>query len=183
MKRNPSYYFVLYFISLFFLFSCKEEKKPVSSGATQTYKTIYSKSCSGGSLTVKTKTKSNLSATGQVVLTESNKLGVGDEVEISGKINKNTCGNSPLTFSCKGTVYIDTNRTFICTSGTLGLGTTSSSAGTSTLTSSSLTTNPVINISKFLKGEFYTYQNGTELFARVIVHNGIYACPTGFRCQ
>ena len=185
MKRFSSYHFVLYFMSLFFLLSCEKDNKPVSSGVAQSYKTILSKSCSKGSLTVKVKTISNVSSTGQITLTKTDQPKVGDEVEISGKINKSLCkGSNPLTFSCKGTVAIDTNRVFRCFSGTLGLGTSSVSTGSSLTGQSTSLASPLINSTlKFLTGEFHTYQNGTGFAVTLAVQKGTYRCPTSFVCE
>jgi len=121
-------------------------------------------------------------ATGPAI--DVNNLKVGDKVQILGTINSSILG--VVSFSCEGVVQIDTDRTFVCDSGNIvsptspapSLSDTPSLSGTPTLTS--------VSSLKMIRGEVHTYQNGTQVYTRIIVLRSITnlqsSLPISFTC-
>ena len=176
-------------MSLIFLFlfsSCDDfnKKEPVTSGAA--YSSVFSKTCSGGSVHIKAK-KINESVTGEVSSINIDDLKAGDKIQISGSINTTECGVSgSISFSCDGTVVIDTNRAFICNnSGASSPISVTPLASSSSSPSLSPSASPLVSSFKVTGGEVYVYQNGTEVFTRIKLDKAPYLsnCPVSFRCE
>ena len=174
---------------LFFFPACDDfgKKKPVTSGTAQVYTTVFSKQCSEGSINIKVETVSETSTEGTTVNVDD--LKVGDKVQISGTINNHVCPVSgSVSFSCEGQVQIDTNRAFVCNSGTISSGFFSGSLSTvapsKTSSSSSLDQPTTVQSSapKMLRGEVLIYQNGTAVSTRIFFYQS--NCPVvGFICD
>ena len=156
--------------------SCNDSKKKVSSGAAQAYASVFSKSCSGGSVNIRVETVSD-DSTG-VSFVDANSLKVGDKVQIAGTINKSICkGSGSISFSCEGVVQIDTNRAFVCQSGTV-------SSGYSTTTPLDNSSTLAGNTYKFLGGTVLVYQNQTSVLTRIVLSSSLQPrCPESFTCD
>ena len=172
---------------LLFLSSCGDKSTEVTAGVAGE-QTIFTKTCSAGSFKI-TKEKT-LTADGVPTVLNLNNLPLGALVKISGTINSGGCGfTGAVSFSCKASVSIDTNRTFSCISNYAisGIG---SSLGTPTLT-----TNPInptlgtptyntVNQKTLIAGKVHTFNNGTENFVELTVLNPPFgACPLSFICK
>lgn len=177
------------FVFLFVFSSCGDRnlKKPVTSGGAQGWTTVFSKQCAGGSVHVKAETVSEGGAGLDSV--DVDNLKPGDKVQISGTVANNICqGSGSISFFCEGAVRIDTNRTFTCNAGSLGL------AGSVSSTSNSLLQNPFRPSSsvstystgfKVIGAQVHIYQNGTQVFTRVDLSRPPHQlfCPVSFVCD
>ena len=174
MFQSLSFYgFVLF--SVFFLFSCDKETTEVTSGAVQTYNSIFSKSCSEGSINIKVEAVASKTSL-NLVSVNPEKLNVGDEVHISGTVKKSLCGNAGhVSFSCKGRVQIGDNRSFVCSSGTVNILGAAHVLGATNVSGK-----------KFSSGDFHIFGNGMKFFGRIFLsdHSNLAPpCPLSFLCS
>ena len=185
----------LAFLLVFTFYSC-DTKKPsqVTSGKAQTHTTVFAKTCSTGSLKITKKT------TGSVVAGASLKvddLPVGDEVFISGTVaNGAVCGwTGSVSFSCKATVRIGSNRTFQCIGenrvfgGTTTLGNTPYYGPTPPTfpNPSPSYPNATAYQRSLITGEFHPRYSGTKTFVSLTVSSSSAfvpaSCKLSFICQ
>ena len=176
---------ISFFVLIFFSACNDNDKKPVGSGTAQVYTSVFSKQCTEGSVHIKVETVSEVSngSSSQISTVNLDNLKVGDKVQISGTINSQVPSIGSVSFSCEGVVRIDTNRTFICNSGTLGSNLVNSPVspnhypgvyGTST-GSASL---------RMLGGQVQIHQNGTQVFTRITLTDSLNTkIPISFTCQ
>ena len=180
--------FILSVLALFFLFSCDKEPTEVTSGTAQAQTIVFSKTCSEGSLKI---TKETTAAVGVTASLNINDLSVGAEVTMSGTINKGGCGFTGLvSFSCRASVLIDTNRTFSCIAENFISG-ISNNLGTNVY-SNPAAPNPIApnpyNTTyqrSLISGKAHTYDNGTKTFVELQVspsYPSFAPCPLSFSC-
>lgn len=118
----------------------KQDKKLVSTGIASLKKSVFSKSCSEGSVEIfRSRSPSSLGPTSPPALVLSgNELNEGDQVSISGRVASSVCHNgAPFSFTCEASVAIGGNRTFICSSGRALGGSSSIYAGALSVTAPS----------------------------------------------
>lgn len=163
--------FVLFFVFLFS--SCDkitdkdDDKTNVVSGIAQTQQIVFSKSCAEGSFQV-----SRIGPATTTTTVGLASLQAGEKIRVSGKVSNNSCGGGILSFTCDGTVAIET-RSFVCNSGSVSAGIVTTRPTVNTLTTRS-----------FIKGEFHVLQNGTESSASITMSgsHGL-ICMAGFICR
>ena len=177
--------FQLLILALLFISSCKNEPpKEATSGIAQITTEVYSKKCSEGSLSI---TKEITTAVGETpAVLDVDDLPVGAEVSISGTVtNGGVCGfTGSVSFSCKATVRIDTNRTFYCTAENYISGSTSITPGAYSTPGYS---SPTVGSRSLISGEFHTYYSGANTFVSLQVSSSSplvpAPCKLSFICQ